>query len=170
MVGDLSDPRREEPGFTADERTMLEGWLDFHRVTLLLKVEGLSPSQLLARPIQSSLLSLRGLVRHMADVEAWWFQQRLRGQTSWSQRPWDPEVRDAEFLIESEEGFDDDLALWQREIAASREAASSVDLDRSPAADGPTLRWVLTHMIEEYARHNGHADLLRELVDGAVGC
>jgi len=138
--------------------------------TLLLKVEGLSPAQLVARPIPSSLLSLRGLERHMADVEAWWSQLRLLGRTDWAQRPWDIEERDAVFRVAEEDGFAEDLELWQSEIAESRRIAGSIALDWARPEGAPTLRWVLAHMIEEYARHNGHADLLRELIDGAVGC
>src|SRR4051794_23698301 len=77
MVEDLKDPRRPEPSFVASERTMLEDWLEFHRVTLLLKCEGLSDEQRKQRPISTSLMSLHGLVRHMADVETGWFRRVL---------------------------------------------------------------------------------------------
>ncbi|ACU53724.1 protein of unknown function DUF664 [Acidimicrobium ferrooxidans DSM 10331] len=168
-VGELHDPRRVEPGFDDGERAMLEGWLDYHRTTLLLKVEGLTEEQLTTRPIATSLLSLRGLVRHMADVEAWWFRKQLLGEDGWAPRFWDPETPDADFLIDAPVGFADDLATWQSAIDASRRAIDGRELTWARQPGAPTIRWVLAHMIEEYARHNGHADLLRELIDGTVG-
>ena len=171
MVGELTDPRRTEPAATLGERDMLEGWLEFHRTTLLLKCEGLDDAQRKARPVTTSLLSLHGLVRHMAEVERGWFRMVLL------------EERDAPYLfatdLEDSEMFplDDavwasDLAAWLDECEASRRAAAPRSLDDAGShRDGTpcSLRWIYNHMIEEYARHNGHADLIRELVDGAAG-
>ncbi len=173
MVDDLEDPRRTEPTQELGEREMLDGWLEFHRTTLLLKCEGLDDAARKARPIATSKLSLHGLVRHMAEVERGWFQRTFAS---------DPSVpylfdytgnEDAD--LEPIEGadWDTDLAAWRAECEASRRTAAGHDLDEvgtSRRGNRVSLRWIYVHMIEEYARHNGHADLIRESVDGAVGC
>ena len=171
MVPDLEDPRRHEPDYVLDERQMLETWLEFHRSTLLIKCEGLDDAGRQARPISTSLLSLHGLVRHMAEVERGWFRRVLLRDSS------------AGFIY-SRDGRDDtelfpldgaeweaDLGIWKAECEASRQAAGAHGLDDTGLRDGQavSLRWIYTHMVEEYARHNGHADLIREMVDGAVG-
>jgi uncharacterized damage-inducible protein DinB len=166
---------RAEPGLQAGEREMLTGWLDYHRATLAWKCEGLTDDQLRERSVPPSGLSLLGLVRHMTENEQGWFRRCLLGE-------------DLPPLYYSDEDPDGDfnntgtadgatvLRTWERACDAAREAVASVgDLDApSKKADGRTgepfsLRWILTHMIEEYARHNGHADLLRERIDGATG-
>jgi uncharacterized damage-inducible protein DinB len=170
MVGELVDDRRTEPGFGLGERAMLEGWLEFHRVTLLLKCEGLDDEQRKRRPVVSSKLSLHGLVRHVAEVERHWFRNVLAGESL--PAIWDPDGVDLELFPIDDADWEADRARWDTECAASRSIAASRGLDATGThADGPcTLRWIYTHMIEEYARHNGHADLIRELVDGGVGC
>jgi uncharacterized damage-inducible protein DinB len=172
MVDDLHDPRRTEPAFLLPEREMLEAWLEFHRATLLLKCEGLDDAARKMRPVPSSRLSLHGLVRHVAEVERSWFRRVLLEDTEapfiWS----DPAIEDSDLVpLESAE-WETDLHIWQAECVASRAAASSRDLDDTGVRRGQpcSLRWIYVHMIEEYARHNGHADLLRELTDGTVGC
>jgi uncharacterized damage-inducible protein DinB len=171
VVDDLVDPRRVEPGFLLAERDMLEGWLEFHRVTLLLKCEGLTDGQRKARPIATSKLSLHGLVRHMAEVERGWFHRVLLRDPGtppiWSVVG----VEDSELVPLDDASWEDDLATWQAECDASRVAAARHSLDDTGLrGERPcSLRWIYTHMIEEYARHNGHADLIRELLDGAVG-
>jgi len=170
MVEDLVDPRRSEPPYVLGERPMLEAWLEFHRTTLLLKCEELDDASRKARPIPSSLLSLHGLVRHMAEVERSWFRRTLlRDDCGWIWR--DPAIDDSELLPLDDADWESDLATWRAECDASRVAAAAHALDDTGLRHGEpcSLRWIYVHMIEEYARHNGHADLLRELVDGAVG-
>jgi uncharacterized damage-inducible protein DinB len=174
MVGDLVDPRRREPATQLPEREMLEGWLEYHRATLLLKCEGLDDADRKRQPLATSKLSLHGLVRHMAEVERSWFQRTFGS---------DPEVPYLYFVSPEDEDTDfspldaadwaTDLDTWQQECEASRRAAAGHGLDEvgTRATHHPfSLRWIYLHMIEEYARHNGHADLIREIVDGAVGC
>ncbi len=170
MVESLSDPRRSEPSFVADERPLLEGWLDWHRTTLLLKCEGLDEEGRRARPVATSLMSLHGLVRHMAEVERGWFRRVLAEepvQGIYSDR----EHPDGDFEVGDDDRWDDDLAVWQHECDLARAIAAERTLDDTGLRRGEpvSLRWVYLHMIEEYARHNGHADLIRELVDGQVG-
>jgi uncharacterized damage-inducible protein DinB len=173
MVGALEDPRRSEPTGELGEREMLEGWLEFHRTTLLLKCEGLDDAQRKARPVPTSLLSLHGLVRHLAEVERGWFHNVLldgpRASTLWG----DEEDEDSEMAPLDDADWDRDRATWLAECEASRQVAAPRSLDDSGVdrRDGArySLRWIYTHMIEEYARHNGHADLIRELLDGSAG-
>ncbi len=171
MVEDLVDPRRTEPPYALPEREMLEAWLEYHRVTLLLKCEGLDDDARKARPIPTSKLSLHGLVRHCAEVERNWFQRALLNAPKTPYIWLDPAVEDSELVPLDDADWDVDLAAWQSECDASRAAAARFDLDHEGLRRGEpvTLRWIYNHMIEEYARHNGHADLIRELVDGAVG-
>jgi uncharacterized damage-inducible protein DinB len=170
------DPRTEAP-IAGSELATLTGFLGWHRGTLELKCSGLDATALARRPIQSSSLSLLGLVRHLADVERSWFRRVMAGQDA-PPRFYSREDRDGDF-----DNVRPDLTLvagawqaWQEEIAFADQfiaAAPGLDLAAKRLASdgrGPmSLRWVLNHMIEEYARHNGHADLLRELIDGAVG-
>jgi len=173
MVKDLEDPRRTEPAMVGlDERAMLEGWLEFHRTTLVLKAEGLEDAARKARPIPSSLLSLHGLVRHMAEVERAWFRRVLAREADAPYLFYDPAVEDSDFVPLDAAVWDDDLATFLVACEESRAVASTRGLDDEGVTRGGhacSLRWIYTHMIEEYARHNGHADLLRELADGAVG-
>ncbi|WLW56634.1 DinB family protein [Streptomyces sp. YU58] len=165
---------RAEPATTADERTMLEGWLDYHRQTLAWKCEGLSDAQLRTAAVEPSELSLMGLVRHMAEVERGWFRKVLvdddPGPIYYSDA--DP---DGEFHLTEADTWKEAYATWQAEIDTARGNAARFGLDdlsegRSKrTGDQFNLRWIYTHMIEEYARHNGHADLIRERVDGAIG-
>ncbi len=171
MVDDLVDPRRTEPSFELGEREMYEAWLDFHRMTLLLKCEGLADHERKARPIPTSKLSLHGLVRHMAEVERHWFRRVLLNDGTLTHIWDDPQNDDADLFPLDDARWEDDLATWEHECAASRAAALGRALDAvGTHREGPcTLRWIYAHMTEEYARHNGHADLIRELVDGRVG-
>ena len=171
MVEDLVDSRREEPTFVLSEREMLEAWLEFHRITLLLKCEGLSDQQRKARPIATSQLSLHGLLRHMAEVERNWFTRVLLTEPTppiW----YDPAIPDSELVPLDSASWQEDLVAWQTQCETSRASASRHGLDDTGTRNGQpySLRWIYNHMIEEYARHNGHADLIRELVDGSVGC
>jgi uncharacterized damage-inducible protein DinB len=173
MVEDLVDPRRAEPPFMLEDRPMLEAWLEFHRTTLMIKCEGLDDQQRKARPVATSLLSLHGLVRHMAEVERGWFRRVLLEDRDapklWGDHS-SPE--DIELAPLDDADWEADLASWQAECEQSRIAAASRELGDAGTTrrgDPCPLRWIYVHMIEEYARHNGHADLIRELVDGSVG-
>ncbi|QKW23495.1 DinB family protein [Kitasatospora sp. NA04385] len=165
---------RTSPPFAADEAVMLGAWLDFHRATLALKCEGLAPEQLRERACPPSSMSLLGLVRHLTEVERHWFRQVLDGQElDASGRYWSEEFPDGDFdLVDGADPVVDTVA-WQEEVAFARSAAEGVSLDAVGKGrwrgNEVTLRWILVHMIEEYARHNGHADLLRERIDGSTG-
>jgi uncharacterized damage-inducible protein DinB len=154
---------------------MLTGWLEHHRGILIWKCEGLTAEQLRQRAVPPSTLSLLGLVRHMTLVERGWFRQVFLGEDL-------PDLydlsddRDADF--NDVDGADpaEAFSFFDQECAVTRKvAAEAPDLDvlskeRSERTGEPwSLRWIMTHMIEEYARHNGHADLLRERVDGVTG-
>ena len=170
MVEDIQDPRRVEPPYLLPERDMLEAWLEFHRLTLLLKCEGLDDAARKARPVPTSKLSLHGLVRHMAEVERGWFRRTLAEEPVphiWA----DDEVDDVALIPLDDADWDADLGAWQAECEASRAVAASRTLDDVGDRRGRpcSLRWIYNHMIEEYSRHNGHADIIRELIDGAVG-
>ena len=163
---------RHPPPWTAGERDMLEAWLDFHRETLRWKCGGQSSDQLRRRAVDPSNLSLLGLVRHMSEVERAWFRRRVAGE----ELPYLYRTEtDADAAFEDLDAADPerDLATYQREVELARAAGRTRQLDDSfihPSRDAPTqVRWVYLHMIEEYARHNGHADLLRERIDGAKG-
>ena len=174
MVGDIDDPRRSEPHFLLAERAMLEGWLEYHRVTLPLKCEGLDDEQLKSRPVATSKLSLHGLVRHMAEVERHWFRRVLLREADTPDFWITNDNEDADLSPLDAADFQSDLAVWRQECEASRVAAAEHGLDDTGIGtrrgEPCSLRWIYTHMVEEYARHNGHADLIRELIDGAVGC
>ena len=171
MVEDLVDSRRTEPQYLLDERAMLEAWLEFHRTTLLLKCEGLDDAGRKARPVTTSNLSLHGLIRHMAEVERNWFSRVLVRDPSCPPIWFDPAVPDSELVPLDDADWAVDVDTWQSECERSRKAAADHGLDDTGLRRGEevSLRWIYTHMIEEYARHNGHADLIRELIDGAVG-
>jgi hypothetical protein len=171
MVKELVDPRREEPTFVLGERAMLEGWLEFHRTTLELKCEGLSDEQLKRRPIETSALSLHGLVRHMAEVERGWFRRVLLVLPDLAHIWCTPHGPEFDLLPLDDAVWSIDAEVWKSECVLSREAASGLSLDDTGRKLGEpcSLRWIYNHMIEEYARHNGHADIIRELIDGAVG-
>jgi Protein of unknown function (DUF664) len=172
MVEGIQDPRRSEPNGLLGERDMLQAWLEFHRTTLLFKCEGVAAAALARRPVTTSLLSLHGLVRHMAEVERHWFQRTIDGSAKEAFIFGGDVDDDLPLAPLDNADWDADLAIWQGECAASRESAARHSLDdigTNPHGDPVSLRWVYVHMIEEYARHNGHADLIRELVDGEVG-
>ena len=163
---------RADPDFIAAEREALEQWLDFHRDTLAGTCAGLTAEQLKRRAVPPSNLSLLGLVRHLADVERGWLRQCAARQ----------DVPDLYFTeADKNRDFNDvegadaeaDLDTYRREVVAARRAVAGMDLDDvvpfpwgGPDRD---LRWIYVHLIEEYARHNGHADLIRECIDGVTG-
>lgn len=166
-------PARQEPDKVATERRALEQWIDFHRATLLMKCAGLTADQLKLRATPPSALSLLGLVRHMTEVERWWF--RMCANAEDLPLPYDPDSvgRDFDDLDGADAAANID-AYWQ-EVDAARAAVVGKDLDLVVPSPGHhpertrDLRWIFVHMLEEYARHNGHADLLREAIDGSTG-
>jgi uncharacterized damage-inducible protein DinB len=168
----VSDVNRTRPPVVADERTMLAGWLDFHRATLVMKCAGLSPAQLATRAAEPSTLSLLGLVRHMADVERSWFRRGLGGEDAPPLYYSDADP-DGDFDNIDPATTEADFATWRAECARAREVAAALpSLDvmmTRRTGQRVSARWVLVHMVEEYARHNGHTDLLRERIDGSVG-
>lgn len=164
---------RSAPALDAAERTMLEGWLDYHRATLAMKCAGLTDSQLREASVPPSEFTLLGLVRHLAENERGWFREVLAGE----ELPpiyGTEEDPDGEFHVTEEDTWEEARTTWETEIEAARANAAKLGLDGLSAGVGKagkpfTLRWIYTHMIEEYARHNGHADLVRERIDGATG-
>ena len=158
-----------EPPYLGDETGTLAGFLDFHRATLLWKLEGLDDERL-RRPMVPSGTSLLGMVKHLAYVERWWFQQVWAGREA--TYPFTDEDPDADWRVEPSETTADILALYRGECDASREivaAASSLDEVAHHPRRELSRRWILVHMIEETARHNGQADILREQLDGTTG-
>ncbi|EWM63493.1 MULTISPECIES: DinB family protein [Micromonospora] len=166
------ETERIGPPLLGGERESLRAFLDFHRATLALKCEGLTDEQLRRQASPPSTLSLLGLVRHMAEVERTWFRRVIAAEDVplvWSdtgdfQQAYD--ARDADVA----EAFE----AWQREIEHARRIereAASLDVTGHQARWGEdvSLRLVMLHMLHEYARHNGHADLIREAIDGTVG-
>jgi hypothetical protein len=164
--------RREQPPLVGDERELLTAYLDWHRETLELKCAGVPAAALSEKGVPPSGLSLHGLVRHLAGVERWWFRTQFAGE-------------DVPMLYYADDDpnqdFDDlggdvaeALGVWRAECQRSREivaAAPSLEQTGTHRASGQpiSLRRILISMIAEYARHNGHADLLRERIDGASG-
>ncbi|WP_406042385.1 DinB family protein [Micromonospora sp. NBC_00898] len=167
----MIDERFELPP-TADERTLLHTFLDYQREALVRKCAGLTDEQLRRRSVPSSNLSLLGLVRHLATVERWYFQAVIDGNF-----PGDlftrTDDRDEDFNDVEHATGEETFAIWRAEVEASRRIAA----DRPLGAVGRSfdtgrehsLRWVLNHMIDEYARHLGHADIIREAIDGQTG-
>jgi len=163
---------RIDPPLVAGEREMLRGFLDYHRSTLALKCDDLSDDELRRRSMPPSTLTLLGLVRHLAEVERTWFRKVINGEDL--PLVWSPDgdyqvAYDATGATRSAA-----FAAWQAEVEHSRRierAAESLDvIAHNPRwGEDVSLRLVMLHLIHEYARHNGHADLLREGIDGTVG-
>jgi uncharacterized damage-inducible protein DinB len=179
-VTDLDEHGRPEPPPAGDEPATLLGFLDYQRATLAWKCAGLDAAGLRATTAASTM-TLGGLLKHMALVEDVWFSRSLHGNDR-RLAPFDAvdfkADPDWEWRTAAEDSPDKLRALWQSAVDRSRslteEAINDGGLDRLakrtwPDGSAPSLRWILVHMIEEYARHNGHADLLRESVDGETG-
>jgi uncharacterized damage-inducible protein DinB len=178
-VTDVDEQGRPAPPLAADETATLLGFLDYQRATLAWKCAGLDAAGL-AATIGASAMTLGGLLKHLAYVEGDWFSRWLHGrgrQPPWDTVDWkaDPDWEWNSAAGDTPEQLD---ALWQEAVARSRslvtEALAEGGLDQLarrtwPDGRAPSLRWILVRMIEEYARHNGHADLLRESVDGQTG-
>jgi uncharacterized damage-inducible protein DinB len=168
------DPRFAHAGELEGERATLLDYLRAYRLALELKCADLDAEQLARRSVPPSTMSLLGLIRHMADVERHWFR-RVMAQADAPPLYWSDDVHDADWTgaVADEAVVAGAWRAWREEVAfAERFVAGAADLSvRQPMRDGTTvaLREVLLHMIEEYARHMGHADLLRERIDGRVG-
>jgi len=164
---------RTDPPMQADERTALETWLDYHRATLLVKCQGLTGEQLAQRSVAPSTLSLLGLVRHLAEVERWWFRILFGQQSELPDLYVSDEIPDGDFDLTDPARAEADYATFVQECEMSRRTAAGRSLDdtfKHPNRDELIdLRWVYLHMIEEYSRHNGHADIVREQIDGVAG-
>ncbi|MEU1624742.1 DinB family protein [Streptomyces sp. NPDC020096] len=169
----MSTPERPIPPLNADERTTLESWLDFHRTTLAMKCQGLDEARLREPSAAPSPMSLLGIVQHMAEVERNWFRRILTGEDvtpifgaeNYEESP------DGGFEVSDDATSRGSFALWEAEVAKARENVANRSLEDTGKLRGRevSLRWIYVHMIEEYARHNGHADLIRERIDGATG-
>ena len=163
---------RTEPPSVAGERAALDGWLDFHRDTLLIKCQGLTGGQLATRAAAPSSLSLLGLVRHMAEVERAWFSRRFAGQPALALLYGTDDQPDGDLDLAGADTAEADFAVFRQECERSRQATAGHALDETFTGKRGVvldLRWAYLHMIEEYARHNGHADILREQLDGVTG-
>jgi uncharacterized damage-inducible protein DinB len=157
--------RRNDP-----ELVMLRDWLDWHRATLLRKCAGLDAEQLAKRAVPPSSLSLIGLVRHLSDAERGWVRQFFRGQ----QIPdlyYREDAPDTDIVAADPARAQEDYEIFLAECAAVDDALDGAKLDDTFMfrEKAHSLRWMLQHLVEEYARHNGHADLLREAIDGSTG-
>lgn len=164
---------RTEPALTLGEREAFEGMLDYQRHTLLHKCAGLTASQLKERAVPPSRLALLGLVRHMTEVERWWL--RIHAANTDLPFPYDPEGIGLDFEELDDADAAGNIEAYRQEIELARAALAGKQLDDVVPSHGDhpervrNIRWLYLHMIEEYARHNGHADLLRERIDGSVG-
>lgn len=164
----MPEPLPTDPSMVAPEREMLLSFLDFYRAVMIRKVEGLDHDSLRMSPVDSGTC-LGGLIKHLADVERSWFQER------WAGRPieaaWSGDDADAEFRVQEDDTAESLIEAYRRDCEISREIVANSSLDDtvgSPRGE-MSLRWLVVHMIEETARHAGHADLIREMIDGSVG-
>jgi hypothetical protein len=168
-----ADDDRQRPDPTGDEREILTGMLDYYRRTLELKCTGLDQEGMSRRSMPPSTMSLHGLVRHLTGVERWWFRIQFNGEADLPMLYYSDDDPDQDFG-DLEGDVDEALARWREECEVSRGiVASSASLERTGTRihDGSSfsLRWLLVYLIAEYAHHCGHADLLREGVDGRTG-
>ncbi|HET9171418.1 MAG TPA: DinB family protein [Actinospica sp.] len=166
--------RSEAPLEATDERVLLNGFLDFQRDTLDWKISRLADEQLRTRAVPASNVTLLGLLRHLAEVERYWFREVWAGEpfakgmytrTGEPDEDWND--------LEADSGAEA-YRRWRAEVAASRAVVAGTEsfdtvFSREDSGERVSARWILIHMVEEYARHNGHADLLRESIDGEVG-
>ncbi len=177
MTDDTSG--RIDPPAQAGEAEMLIAFLDWYRGTLPFKAQGLSDEQARTPAVPPSDLNIMGLIRHMSEVERNWFQRWfIKADAPGIYGGDDDPDEDRDMHPRPDDTLEEALAVYQREIETSRRIIAGVAPDTPAAHVGesvnwagfnPSLRWILVHMIEEYARHCGHADLLRERLDGAVG-
>ena len=167
-----ADPRQEGPRL-GDERATLNEFLRGQRLTLEVKCSGLDAGQLARRSVEPSTMSLLGLIRHMAEVERAWFRRRF-AQHDVPKRYQTDADPDGDFngAVADPAVVEEAWAAWRDEMAFADEFIRGHEMDfvgADSVGDPVSLRELLVHMVEEYARHNGHADLLRERIDGRVG-
>ncbi len=157
--------RRNDP-----EREMLRDWLDWHRATLLRKCAGLDAGRLAIRSVPPSSLSLLGLVRHMSDTERGWVRQTFRGEPI-PDLYYRADTPDADLREADPARAEEDFEIYRAECRAVDAALEGAELDDTFIFQetAHSLRWMWQHLVEEYARHNGHADLIREAIDGSAG-
>ena len=173
MFVDVNDDPRAEPPARGDERASITGFLRWQRDTFELKCSGLDAHSLALRAVEPSTISLLGLVRHMADVERGWFRRFMAGEDV--PRLFPAPDEDFDGAVADTELVDEAWRVWHEEVVYAEhftDAAPNLELlgQRKDHWRGEmSLRWVLLHMIEEYARHLGHIDLLRERIDGRLG-
>lgn len=162
--------RAAEPE-TNDERELLLGWLAFHRDALAAKCDGVDPAALVRTGLGGSTMSLLGLVRHLTEMERVYFAYCVGGgELAFVYGPYDEGGPDGDFDGLTPEMVEPSIAAWHSERdAADALIASAADLDAIRSGGSRSLRWCLVKVIQEYARHNGHADLIRQSIDGAVG-
>jgi hypothetical protein len=170
-VGGVSEDVRFDVPAAASERELLELFLEFQRTALERKCAGTTDAEFCSQPVSTSPgMSLAGLVRHLATVERWYFRAVVAADFPGSL--YDHESDEA-FAGAGSSSHEEAFGVWRREVAAARDIAAAVELDTvvvHPATGKEyPFRWVLLHMIDEYARHLGHADLLREAIDGTTG-
>ncbi len=172
MTWTAPEPERTRPPIAGPEREQLDAWLDYHRQTLLAKCAGLTAGQLATASVPPSNITLLGLLRHMADVERSWFRIRFSAQPIGDIYGTEDQP-DADFENIDPATAEQDYATFVQEAELARAAVKDRDLDETYfnayRKGDMDLRWIYVHMIEEYARHNGHADFLRERIDGATG-
>ena len=178
----MSPIERTTPSLSGTETEVLVGMLDWHRDTLRIKTDGLDAGQLSQR-LEPSTMTLGGMLKHMAYVEDWWFNQVFAGSPEpepWASVDWEADGdwdwhSAADDTPEELRTFlDETIAVSDRIVEQALAAPEGLDalgviVSRRHAGQKFNLRWIVVHMIEEYARHNGHADLIRESIDGAVG-
>ncbi|GAA4512357.1 DinB family protein [Nonomuraea ferruginea] len=175
----IDEQGRPEPPVNADETGTLLGFLDFQRATFEWKIGGLDAAGLNVT-VAASSMTLGGMIKHLAYVEDYWFSAFLHGRDAHA--PWDAvdwkADRDWDWHSAGQDTPEQLMELWQDAVTRSRAAVKDALADGGPEqlarrtwpnGDTPNLRWILCHMIEEYARHNGHADLIRESIDGLTG-
>ena len=161
---------RTVPPEQGSEREQLLAFLDYHRATFATKTGGLDSAQL-AATAAATTMTLGGMLKHAALNEDMWFTRRLGGGAlpePWAGVDWEAQP-DWDWESAAGDSPDQLRTLWAESVARSRAVLADVDLDAPAAAVGSNARWIVLHMIEEYARHNGHADLIRERIDGATG-
>lgn len=168
---EVDEQGRPEPPMAAPPVEMVSAFLDFLRATLLWKIEGVSDDGL-RRPMTPSGMSLLGMLKHSAFVERSWFQKVFAGEEV--AFPWTKEDPDADWRIEAGETTAEIVALYRAEVERSREIVAGKAWEARAArpprpGEAQTLGWILTHMVEEVARHGGHADVMREAIDGQTG-
>ena len=168
---------RTKVPFNADERTTLVAFLDWHRDTLRMKTAGLDAEQL-DTALPPSDLTLGGMLKHLAYVEDWWFGINFVGRPAtapfddvdWdADEDWDWHSASGATLEELRELFDRFVEASDQVISAAASLDEVAGRRHPRTGEGLSLRWILVHMIEEYARHNGHADLIRQSIDGSTG-